>query len=99
MSRWIVLNSGAREGQRDNNAINDLGHLTTLFRFLLRTSDVLEGKMSGGETIHITERAEEEMAKLRRPHERVPNNDVQWQDGFHGSREPEPHEFGRPGRQ
>jgi hypothetical protein len=53
-SRWIVLNSGAREGQRDNNAINDLGHLTTLFRFLLRTSDVLEGKISGGETIHIT---------------------------------------------
>ena len=53
-SRWVVLNSGAREGQKDNNAINDLGHLTTLFKFLLRTSDVVEGKMSGGETIHIT---------------------------------------------
>lgn len=52
--RWVVRDSGAREGQKDTNAINDLGHIRTLFTFLLNTSDVLEGKRSGGETIHIT---------------------------------------------
>jgi len=54
-SRWTVLNSGAREGQKDVNPINDLGHIITLFKFMLRTSDVLEGKVSNGEMIHITD--------------------------------------------
>jgi alpha-L-fucosidase 2 len=54
-SRWMISNSGAREGGKDTNAINDLSYVNALFRFLLSTSDTLEGKLSGGETIHITD--------------------------------------------
>jgi alpha-L-fucosidase 2 len=53
-ARWVIRDSGAREGQKDTNAINDLGHVGTLFRFLLDVSDLLEGKRSEGETVHIT---------------------------------------------
>lgn len=53
--RWGVLDSGAREGQKDTNAITDLGFINALFRFLLETSDDLEGKRSGGEVIHIAD--------------------------------------------
>lgn len=52
--RWSVRNSGAREGQKDTNAITDLGYVNALFRFLLETCDTLEGKRSGGKVIHIT---------------------------------------------
>ena len=54
-ARWVIRDSGAREGQKDTNAINDLGHVSTLFRFLLSVSDLLEGKRSRGEVIHITD--------------------------------------------
>jgi hypothetical protein len=53
--QWSIRNSGAREGQEDNNAITDLGYVKALFRFLLETSDTLEGKRFEGEAIHITE--------------------------------------------
>lgn len=58
-ARWVVRDSGCREGQKDTNAINDLGHIRTLFGFLLSASATLEGKPSGGETIHITEARKE----------------------------------------
>ncbi len=58
-SRWMIRDTlslhDAREGQKDTNAINDLAYVNALFRFLLSTSDTLEGKQSGGETIHITD--------------------------------------------
>lgn len=54
-ARWMVCESSAREGQHDTNAINDLAYVSTLFRFLLSTSEILEGKRAAGETIHITE--------------------------------------------
>ena len=54
-SRWVVRDSGAREGQKDTNAVNDLGGIRAIFSLLLSVSDILEGKQSGGETIHISE--------------------------------------------
>ena len=52
-SRWVINDSGAREGGKDTNPITDLSFVHTLFRFLLDTSDTLEGKSSQGETVHI----------------------------------------------
>jgi alpha-L-fucosidase 2 len=52
-ARWMVCDSGAREGQKDTNAVNDLGYVNVIFKFLLNASGTLEGKRSGGETIHI----------------------------------------------
>jgi alpha-L-fucosidase 2 len=51
--RWGIHDSGAREGQHDTNAVNDLAYVDVIFRFLLETSDTLEGKRSGGQPIHI----------------------------------------------
>jgi alpha-L-fucosidase 2 len=60
--RWSVHNSGAREGQKDNNAITDLGYVKTIFRFLLETCETLDGKRSEGEVIRISK---ERQAKWR----------------------------------
>ena len=54
-SRWMICNSGAREGAKDTNAVTDLAYVKGLFKFLLDTSDVLEGKRSGDERIHISD--------------------------------------------
>jgi alpha-L-fucosidase 2 len=53
--RWSILDSGAREGGKDTNAITDLAYVKALFTFLLETADLLEGKRSGEETIHISD--------------------------------------------
>ena len=52
-NRWVIRNSGAREGQKDDNAITDLAYVKRIFLFLLETSAVLEGKRSAGEVIEI----------------------------------------------
>jgi alpha-L-fucosidase 2 len=52
-NRWVIHNSGAREGQKDNNAITDLAYVKMVFRFLLETSEVLDGNRSAGEVIRI----------------------------------------------
>ncbi|MEI7728499.1 MAG: glycoside hydrolase family 95-like protein [Verrucomicrobiota bacterium] len=54
-TRWTICNSGAREGGRDTNAVNDLAYVNGVFSFLLNASDILEGKQSGNERVHITE--------------------------------------------
>lgn len=54
-SRWMICNSGAREGAKDTNAVTDLAYVKRLFKFLLDNSDVIEGKRSGNEQIHISE--------------------------------------------
>jgi alpha-L-fucosidase 2 len=64
--RWVIRDSGAREGQKDTNAINDLGHVSTLFRFLLGASGVLEGKRSEGDPIHITDAQKEKWSSYVR---------------------------------
>ena len=58
-SRWVVNDSGAREGQKDTNAITDLSFVRRIFGFLLEFSSQLEGKRSGGEIIRITEAQKE----------------------------------------
>ena len=58
-SRWVINDSGAREGAKDTNPITDLSFVNTLFRFLLDTSDTLEGKSSRGETVHVPEARKE----------------------------------------
>lgn len=54
-SRWVINDSGAREGQKDMNAITDLSMVRRIFGFLLETAPVLEGKTAGGEVIHISD--------------------------------------------
>ncbi len=53
-ARWVIRDSGAREGGQDTNAITDLAYVGSLFQFLVATAELLEGKKSAGETIHIT---------------------------------------------
>ena len=54
-SRWLICDSGAREGAKDTNAVTDLAYVKRLFKFLLDTSEVLEGKQSGNERVHISD--------------------------------------------
>ena len=58
-SRWMIRDSGAREGGKDTNPITDLSYVNRLFQFLLDTADTLEGKTSEGEIIHISEARKE----------------------------------------
>jgi alpha-L-fucosidase 2 len=53
--RWCVRDSGAREGQKDDNAITDLAYVNAIYRFLLETADTLEGKQSAEGIIHISD--------------------------------------------
>ena len=72
--RWGILDSGAREGQKDTNAITDLGFINALFRFLLETSGDLEGKRSGGEVIHIADARKAAWRELRRRPQSLPDH-------------------------
>lgn len=54
-SRWIINDSGAREGQKDMNAITDLSMVRRIFGFLVEVAPALEGARSGGEMIRISE--------------------------------------------
>ena len=93
-SRWVINDSGAREGGKDTNPITDLSFVNALFRFLLDTSDTLEGKSSQGETIHIAEDRKENVARLSQEPQQVSHNRVQRQDRLQGGREPEEDESG-----
>jgi len=52
--RWSIQDSGAREGQKDDNAITDLAFVNAIFRFLLETSGTLEGRQAPDGIIHIS---------------------------------------------
>ncbi len=54
-ARWVINDSGAREGQKDMNPITDLSFVRRIFSFLLEFHPQLEGKRSGGEVIRISD--------------------------------------------
>jgi len=95
--RWIINNSGAREGQKDTNPNNDLSFVKKLYKFLLETSTTLNGKTDQGGRINITAAQKEKWQNYAENLSRFPTMDFNGKTVFKEAESRSKMNLGGPG--